>query len=59
MLYKNVNITYLISHNNYNFDKYILKCEYKRVNREFPENIIFIDTLPMSRCLYPQLIRKS
>ncbi len=55
MFSNNLNIIYLISHNNYNFDRYILKCEYKRVNRDFPNNIIFVDTLPISRYLFPKL----
>lgn len=48
------NITYLISHNNNNFDKLILMNEYKRINRKLP-NIIFIDSLPISRYLLPDL----
>ena len=48
------NVTYMIAHNNNNFDKRISKNEYKRMNRILP-NIIFIDTLPISRCLYPDL----
>ena len=48
------NVSYMISHNNNNFDKIVLKAEYKRINRKLP-NIVFIDTLPITRCLYPEL----
>ncbi len=41
--------TYLIAHNNTNFDEPFLKEEYRRIRREVPTNYIFIDTLPISR----------
>ena len=44
---------YLIAHNNHNFDKLFLKFELKKIGKKLPINWKFIDSLKISRTIYP------
>ena len=47
-------IVEMIAHNNTNFDQLILMKEYKHVDERFlPSNVVFWDTLPFLRDMYP------
>ena len=46
---------FLVAHNGDAFDVLYLKKHYKMINREFPSNWKFIDTLKISRTLMPSL----
>ena len=50
LLFKNNNKPiFLIGHNCYNFDELMIRQAYERINRQIPEQFIFLDTLPIVR----------
>lgn len=49
----------LIAHNNDAFDKLFLESHFKRIEREIPEEWVFIDTLKWSRRYRPDLPRHA
>jgi len=45
---------YIIAHNGDSFDKLFLKCEFININMELPKSYKWIDTLKLSRYIYPE-----
>ena len=45
----------LVAHNNFGYDQLILESEYQRINKNICKNVLFFDTLPFFRKIFPDL----
>jgi DNA polymerase-3 subunit epsilon/DNA polymerase-3 subunit alpha (Gram-positive type) len=51
--------TFLIAHNGDGFDRMFLKTQFKTLGLRFPSSVYFLDSLYVSRMLYPKIFSHS